>query len=187
MDWRDIPGWFNFQNLYDEAVRRARSGDHFVEVGCWMGRSTVYLAKQIRRSGKSIALDAVDTWEGSPTEKQHRDTVQKLREQGKTLRQVFDANLAACGVADLVRPICGRSTEVAELYPDASLALVYIDADHRYECVAADIEAWLPKVRKGGCLAGHDYNTAEGVRRAVKDVLGSQAAPYPPNSWILRR
>lgn len=34
---------------------------------------------------------------------------------------------------------------------------VYLDADHSYEAVAADIAAWLPLVRPGGIIAGHDY------------------------------
>ena len=32
----------------------------------------------------------------------------------------------------------------------------------------ADIEAWLPHVRPGGILCGHDYNFA-GVMKAVKE------------------
>ena len=34
---------------------------------------------------------------------------------------------------------------------------IYIDGDHRYEGVKIDIEAWYPKVRKGGLICGHDY------------------------------
>ncbi len=38
------------------------------------------------------------------------------------------------------------------------LDLVFIDGDHSYECVRQDIDSWMPKVRPGGILAGHDYN-----------------------------
>lgn len=40
---------------------------------------------------------------------------------------------------------------------DESLDFVYIDADHSYENVMNDINAWFPKVRKGGIVSGHDY------------------------------
>ena len=49
------------------------------------------------------------------------------------------------------------STEAAKDFPDESLDFVYIDANHRYEHVVADIAAWLPKVRKDGIISGDDY------------------------------
>jgi hypothetical protein len=55
------------------------------------------------------------------------------------------------------RMIKGDSVKSAELFEDESLDFVFIDAGHRYEEVKADIEAWFPKVRKGGIVSGHDY------------------------------
>ncbi len=49
------------------------------------------------------------------------------------------------------------SVEVAGSFPDALFDFVYIDADHSRDSVLADAQAWWPKVRDGGCLAGHDY------------------------------
>ena len=49
------------------------------------------------------------------------------------------------------------SLTIAEFVPDNSLDFGYIDANHHYKEVLADIEAWYPKVRSGGILAGHDY------------------------------
>lgn len=37
------------------------------------------------------------------------------------------------------------------------LDFVYIDGDHSYEGVRADMEAWFPLIREGGIIAGHDY------------------------------
>ena len=36
--------------------------------------------------------------------------------------------------------------------------LVFLDGDHSLEGVAADIEAWWPKVKPGGWLGGHDWS-----------------------------
>jgi len=49
------------------------------------------------------------------------------------------------------------SLPAAQRYADAFFDWVYIDADHRYESVVADIAAWWPKVKRGGVLAGHDF------------------------------
>jgi len=50
-----------------------------------------------------------------------------------------------------------RSVEASQYIADGSLDLVFIDAMHNYEEGKADILAWMPKVRPGGILCGHDY------------------------------
>ena len=61
------------------------------------------------------------------------------------------------------------------LFPDNYFDFVFIDASHLYEDVVKDITLWLPKVRKGGILSGHDYNHPkhEDVAKAVHDVIGA--------------
>jgi predicted O-methyltransferase YrrM len=55
--------------------------------------------------------------------------------------------------------------------PDESLDCVYIDCCHEYECVKKDLDAWMPKVKKGGIVAGHDVtNNMYGVRQAVDEL-----------------
>lgn len=77
----------------------------------------------------------------------------------------------------LVKPnthyIIGNSIEVAKTYADESLDFVYIDAGHSYEEVKADYEAWLPKVRKGGIVSGHDYgvNDCIGVKEFIDELI----------------
>ena len=55
--------------------------------------------------------------------------------------------------------------------------LLFIDGDHHYATVKADIENWIPKVALGGGVVFHDFNPLpkdlrkiphlEGVRRAI--------------------
>ncbi len=68
------------------------------------------------------------------------------------------------------------SEMAAEKTPKHYAAFVYIDANHAYEHVKADIERWWPKVAPGGILAGHDW-TGEwkgNVRRAVREFAAAQ-------------
>ena len=39
----------------------------------------------------------------------------------------------------------------------ASLDAAYVDGDHSYQAVKADLHALYPKIKKGGFLMGHDY------------------------------
>lgn len=50
------------------------------------------------------------------------------------------------------------SLEAARLFRDGSLDIVYVDGDHTFAAVAADLYAWYPKVKSGGILSGHDYD-----------------------------
>lgn len=65
----------------------------------------------------------------------------------------------------------GLSVEMSRLIQDESLDLLYLDGDHNYEGVMADLHAWVPKVKKGGIVAGHDYLNLEdyGVNKAVSE------------------
>jgi hypothetical protein len=48
---------------------------------------------------------------------------------------------------------------------------VYIDANHSYEAVKQDILLWLPKIRPGGIVGGHDFAPEfPGVRQAVQEL-----------------
>lgn len=49
------------------------------------------------------------------------------------------------------------SVEGAEQIEDGSLDFLYLDADHKLASVREDLKAWVPKVRVGGLLSGHDY------------------------------
>ena len=60
------------------------------------------------------------------------------------------------------------SMEAVDQYKDESLDFVFIDGNHSYEFVFNDIKYWLPKVKIGAVLAGHDYSS-ESVSKAVSD------------------
>jgi hypothetical protein len=174
--WQDPifeEGYFTYPNLYSYIVRQFPTNSHFVEVGCWKGRSAAYMAVEINNSGKVIRFDCVDTWKGSLTEEPHQND---LSVKSGTLYEKFMSNTER--VKHIITPIRGDSVSVASQYADDSLDFVFIDGDHRYECVKADIEAWLPKMKSGSVLAGHDYGWCEDVRRAVHEVLGEGTDQY---------
>ena len=52
------------------------------------------------------------------------------------------------------------------------LDFVYIDADHTYDQAKKDMINYMPLVKPGGIIAGHDYHPHHGVIRAVREVFG---------------
>jgi predicted O-methyltransferase YrrM len=76
------------------------------------------------------------------------------------------------------------SAEGAKQVPDASLDAGFIDADHSEAACTKDIVAWLPKIRSGGLLCGHDYNW-DPVKAAVLKTLGEPSEVFWPDAlWI---
>ena len=166
--WQDPmfeEGYFTYPNLYASMVKHFPTNSHFVEVGSWKGRSAAFLAVEIHNSEKVIRFDCVDPWE----ENQGGQYVGNIYEK-------FINNTKQ--VSHLINPIRHSSETASMMYEDDSLDFVFIDGNHQYEYVKADIEAWLPKIKVGGILAGHDYGWCVDVRRAVHEVLGEGADSY---------
>lgn len=64
-----------------------------------------------------------------------------------------------------VKILKGYSTQMCSQIPDGSLDFCYLDARHDYLGCFEDIQAYYPKVKPGGVLAGHDYLTNDDVQR----------------------
>ena len=163
-------GFVEFTSTLPEQCRVA-------EIGCYAGESTFWLAMR----GGSIVC--VDRW---------RDYVEDNGEAGtttiddmSTVESLFD-HLAA-QVGDRLTKIKADSLTAAEMFEDQSFDCVYLDAGHEYADIYHDIQAWRPKVKSGGLLAGHDYaDDRPGVKRAVSDLLDGPDRVFPDGTWVKR-
>jgi hypothetical protein len=187
--WRDIPGWFQWRSGQEEAVEHFGSGDRFVEVGCYLGRSLCSLAELARDHALDVAIIGVDTARGSGPEGRGSTDAHgpAVAHGGGTLAGLLHRNVLACGFADRIQLLLSDSVSAAALFADDSLAWVHLDARHDYDSVRADIAAWLPKVRPGGWLSGDDYDEWQwpGVVQAVADSLdGADAWSKGQWRWI---
>jgi predicted O-methyltransferase YrrM len=177
---KQIPGSCSFNGMYVEMVENApKKGAVFVEIGCWKGRSAAFMGVEIINSGKKITFFTVDHFEGSVNHGNDPDV------KAGTLEQTARANLAPLG--GVVNVIAKRSTEAAADFAGGSIDFLFIDGQHDYENVKADLLAWLPKMKRpGGIIAGDDANWP-GVKEAAREVLGeasiSVIEPHPKGRY----
>lgn len=85
------------------------------------------------------------------------------------------------------------SKDFAESINDISVDVVYIDAEHTYQSVNMELNAYFPKIRYGGFLCGHDYTRVAwpGVCDAVDEFIeNNRLGPlklFRDNSWVLQK
>lgn len=170
-----IEGWMGRQSLKFHALAAA-GALKIIEVGVWHGRTTKVLAE-----ATGGVVFAVDTWEGVPGDS---DQQERYYRAARDSWSVFLRNLGPEIATGKVVPIKSDSVKAAaRLLNDhgPTFDYIFIDADHRYEAVRADIEAYLPLLAPGGLFAGHDYHWP-GVKRAVDEAFG-QVALGPGKIW----
>jgi hypothetical protein len=140
-----------------------------IEFGAWCGKSTLAL------SSASVVL-SVDTFLGTPGDNgKHEQLIAsgvrpaaEWRAATATLHNVFAI------VGDLRKPVTQRLLRAF----DGAADIVYIDADHSYEQVFADINMALRLVKDDGIICGHDYDhTHPGVMQAVDEKFPNRRLP----------
>jgi len=172
-------GWFHHGHKILELVEQHKP-KVCVELGAWMGASAIPVALAVRRWGGTVTC--VDTWggavDGDPSNMQPWMLLTCAR------------NMKQAGVSGQVRLIPATTAEAAQWWTEP-IDYLYVDADHSYDGVMADLRAWLPHVKPGGIVLGDDYgsNVYPGVQAAWDDFERTtgltfwhyQSTPPQPN------
>ncbi|CAE8598370.1 unnamed protein product [Polarella glacialis] len=133
------------------------------EIGCLSGHASVGMLQGM----PSVHLTLVDPYESTGVDVECTPKSNAAREDpmGTMLENVKP-------FLDRVRFLREFSFPAASQVADESMDLVFIDGNHTYLAVREDIQAWLPKVKPGGLLIGHDWNHWHpGVSRAVLEAI----------------
>ena len=175
-----------YPNLYQQFARQIQDGGTIVELGSWKGQSASVMCVELFNQQKNkVRFFTVDTWEGSEGEGHKED---KWIKEGK-LYDKFKENLQ--DVENYYIPLKMTTEQASHHFSDGSCDIVFIDADHTYEGVKKDIKLWKNKIRKGGTLAGHDYDPAgkswAEVKKAVDESFGNDVMPVIGGCWMVQR
>lgn len=160
----NVTGWLGNQ-CRDSLTRTIKNTEPkiMVELGSWLGLSSIFIAKQLKPGAK---LYCVDHWKGS-IEHVNNPLV-------KTLYQQFLSNIIHAGLTLVIIPVKMTTLEAArylKIEPD----LIYLDASHIETDVFNDIMAWYPKLSSKGILCGDDYGWARLGYPSVKAAVDRAA------------
>ena len=174
----EIQGWFDYPKTFKMLVDSVPDGGVFIEGGAWLGKSSSYLCDI---AGDRIQIYIIDTWKGSPDE---IDTTHKLAAE-TDIFEIFKDNMGNRKYSAIRKDSISASKD----FEDESCDVVFIDMTHTYDAVLEDIKHWLPKVKPGGWLAGHDAHHPP-VQQAIKDGLTDNKwkdVNKMENCWIYKK
>lgn len=165
--YENLPqGWMRASEL-DWLTDQAKNHHRIVEVGSFIGRSTVAMARSTK--GEIWAIDDFKgpraNQEGVPLKIpiNPEDILEAFKQNVSSLSNVryIQSDHADCSKfpAEWLR---GNDSDK----PD----MVFIDGGHEYEEVKRDIMIWKERLAPNGILCGHDISWP-GVRRAINELV----------------
>jgi predicted O-methyltransferase YrrM len=188
-EWRDPTGvntqWLGLSSLITEVCYHyldnkdlpSVSSLRMIEIGSYMGESTQMFAT----SNIFSEIKCIDPFHG---DEEFNSIMNYTWEQVKSQ---FHINTNRFNSVKLYE---GMSYDLVDKFEDNKFDFIYIDGEHTYEAVKRDIQLYLPKLRKGGIIAGHDYSVGSddlpwpGVNRAVNEELGKPDRTFWDTSWM---
>ena len=138
------------------------------EVGVYRGE----LSEELLKRWPALSLLLVDWWRAAPEDSAYRASGDKIAFLAQDeMDRIKQETLAAVAFAGPRAIVCeAESGEVAKAVGDGSLDFVFIDGDHTFEAVRRDLKLWVPKVRPGGVVGGHDwYENRPGAERFAEE------------------
>lgn len=188
---RSLPGFLpkdQVRLLYRAAAAEPGPGD-IAEIGSWMGKSTVTIARALLDHGiGDCRVFAIDPHEA------HTDQSEEIARAGSTLPH-FQENVRMARVEHLVEPLVMTSEAAAQELArrGVRLRLAFIDGRHDEESVRQDIRAFRPLMRPRGLMAFHDCDPEGGAYPGVwtaleSELLGPAAdvADHAGVLWLVR-
>jgi predicted O-methyltransferase YrrM len=146
-----------------------------VEIGVRRGRLSILLAEI--PTLKSLFL--IDSWEkDEPLGRENLDPT-KVKKNARAVKRWAKRD-------SRVRVLHMPSSEAARRLADGAVDFVYVDGDHSFEGVAADIADYTPKLRAGGIISGDDYNDPAVAGAVDRFIPNRQLIPNTRIWWAVK-
>lgn len=156
--------------ILEGAAKQVPPGGTVVELGCLHGAgSSRAIGRGLAHAGNRARHICIDLWDESFYARRP-DKMPRLRKRfgNLTLLQMFESNMRAYPHVTMRMD----SVPAAREFADGTVDMIFIDSDHSYEHVRDELKVWLPKMKPGAVMHGHDYWDEEpGVIKAVNEVF----------------
>lgn len=159
---------FNYPEFYDK-ISKNEDYKTFVELGSFKGHSIIHLAQALNNRN-NINIFAIDAWD----EDNNTSAVNNNMHEVPQIHGIYKQNIKNANLRNKPTDIKSLSWDAARSFIDKSVDFLFIDAGHSYEDVKKDLHAWLPKMKKGSTISGHDYYNPCGVKQAVDEEFGDK-------------
>jgi hypothetical protein len=142
------------------------------EVGVWKGELSADLLEYF----PNLSLLMVDMWQAEDEAKSMHAKDSSQEAMDLAMNEAAMNTEFAVGRREMMK---AGSVEAADRCCPGFFDFVFLDADHFYESVRADLLAWFTTIKHGGIFAGHDYDgrgdrrKGWGVKRAVTEFFGT--------------
>lgn len=184
----DIQGWGSWHPLFDYCIKMIKP-KLIIEVGTWKGASAITMAKSIKKYNMDCEIVCVDTWLGnwehwirpkfiSDAESSLFDewyNSLKIKNGYPTFYNTFLNNVISQNLQKYITPLpvpsFTGSIILKKILQDSKLkaGIIYIDGDHEYETVLADMQSYWDLLDDNGVMILDDFNLQNfpGVSKAV--------------------
>lgn len=197
MYYENIKGWFNNgqKKCYEQFVNEADTykETNILEIGCFLGRSSMFLAETIKKSNKPIKLHCVDFFEVREDWPKNKNMKKDLlKNYGNDLLPQFKNHINKLNVNDIVIPYKLSSDNALDYFKSNNIKFeyIFIDGGHDYDIVKNDIIKSLELLNDNGIIAGDDYFTSkkdDQVQKAVDEIFGDKVKFILNNSWLYKK
>ena len=167
----EIPGTFNYEDLFDTAISNCKNNSTFVEIGSWLGKSTNYLVNKVKESNKNIEVFSVDSFKGSSSDITEQSVVEAFN--GDVYYEFMENGIISDN-SDYINIIKDDSIVASNQFQNNTIDFLMIDSDKSYDSVNDNLKNWYHKVKPNGIISGYGYTLNDNVKRAVNDYFYNQ-------------
>lgn len=167
---------------------KARENKVIIEVGSWLGKSSRAIGQHLNEGS---VLYCIDHWQGSKHERNLPGSshAKALDMDGDYAYYTFCVNNKDLIAQGKIIPIRMNGNNAAKYLMQMGVKadLIFIDAGHTYAEVKEDIDNFLPLMKEGGTICGHDYYpdgwTWGDVKRVVDEKFPSSTLSVNTSIW----